>query len=204
MKRLLYIGILLALLTLTGCYTLSIHPLYTEETAVFEPRLLGTWGDLNEAWTFKRGEDENSYRLVVSKDISMDELETVEGYDHRIIVDENPQVDGVFEVHLIRIDTVLLIDFYPAEPEGANELYVSHVIPAHSFARIHIAGDSLYMAYFDNQWFEDGLRKGDFELKHEKVEDMKVLTANTEDIQRFISEHIDQAFEDPDVAGRIK
>jgi hypothetical protein len=69
---------------LVGCYTLSIDPLYFEEDLVFDPSLVGIWGDTESAdggtWTFlSRGG--KSYQLVTTED------------------DES---DGVFEAHLLR------------------------------------------------------------------------------------------------------
>lgn len=55
-------------LLLAGCVTPSLHPLVTEETAIFEPALIGKWVDKKDGhtWTFEKRE-ENAYNLTTPK-----------------------------------------------------------------------------------------------------------------------------------------
>jgi hypothetical protein len=66
----IWLGILLvaAMLTLSGCFEMpSVYPLYTDQTAVAEPRLVGVWqskDDKNEIFVNMTGDCE--YRLAYS------------------------------------------------------------------------------------------------------------------------------------------
>ena len=54
----------------TGCWTLSINPLYFESDLILEPSLVGVWGDptgdAGETWTFEAAEG-MTYRLVTQE-----------------------------------------------------------------------------------------------------------------------------------------
>ena len=81
MKNKKILGLSFILLTLlwimTGCLTLSVHPLYFEEDLIFEEGLIGTWGpkdaekNLSELWIFKKAGD-NEYRLIIKEKGSQD------------------------------------------------------------------------------------------------------------------------------------
>ena len=118
MRALKALTVVAAALLVGGCWTLSIEPLYTEADIVSEFGLVGVWGDTSgssdETWTF---------------------LMTQEGR-YRLITEEEDAPDGVFEAHLVRLGDQLYLDLYPEEPETGNEMYVGHLIPAHSFWRI--------------------------------------------------------------------
>ena len=72
MRKSFIIGVFVLVLVLgmTGCFVLSVHPLYFEKDLVFESDLVGTWGpkehekDLSELWIFKKS-GEKSYQLIL-------------------------------------------------------------------------------------------------------------------------------------------
>ena len=69
MLRRLILGttLLAGALLLTGCVTLSVNPLYDEATLIYEPGLIGVWGDPEggdgDTWEFQPA-GENTYRLL--------------------------------------------------------------------------------------------------------------------------------------------
>jgi hypothetical protein len=184
-----------------GCYTLSVHPLYTEDDIVFDTRLIGVWGapdESNETWTFEKSGGD-AYRLVLRNE----GIEELEGEKYQLVTEIDPVKDGIFEIHLVKLGEYLFFDVYPEEPEIGNEYFKAHVIPAHSFARVKIAEDSFSLAFFDTQWLENGIKEGRIFIDHTKRDDMVVLTANTADLQKFILKNIDVAFEDFETVPRL-
>ncbi len=180
-------------LLLGGCWTLSINPLYTEADLVYDPGLEGIWGDPedpeNETWEFKKS-GEKSYRLIVRED------------EQHLLID--PAKDGLFEVHMLKLGDYTFLDLYPEEPEGVNALYTSHVIPAHSFTRMSLEGHVLTLTYFDSDWLKELADAGTLSLRHEQREGLVVLTAPTEEVQQFVLEHIDEAFEESSEVKRLQ
>lgn len=202
MSRLKLFAAFIVLALVAGCYTLSVHSLYTEDDIVFEPRLIGVWGapgESDETWEFEQSGD-NAYRLVVRNE----GVEELEGEKYRVVNEIDPVKDGIFEIHLVKLGEYLFMDIYPEEPEIGNELFKAHVIPAHSFARIKITDDNFSLAFFDSQWLENGIEEGRIFIDHTTRDDIIVLTANTADLQRFILKNIDNAFEDFETIPRLK
>ena len=87
-------GILLALI-MSGCFTLSIHPLYFEKDLIFNPGLVGTWSpekpseEASETWTFLPVEDK-TYRLVIQ---------------------EEDGDEGFFKARMLRLGKHIFLDF---------------------------------------------------------------------------------------------
>ena len=119
-------------LWMSGCFVLSVHPLYFEKDLIFESGLVGTWGekehekDLSELWIFKKTGD-NSYQLIIR---------------------DKEEGEGKFETHLLKLGDHMFLDLYPEEPETGSEFYNMHVIPAHSFMRVSLEGNVLRLALF--------------------------------------------------------
>lgn len=202
MRRLKLFAAFIILALVAGCYTLSVHSLYTEDDIVFESRLIGVWGapgESDETWEFEQSGD-NAYRLVVRNE----GVEELEGEKYRLVTEIDPVKDGIFEIHLVKLGEYLFMDIYPEEPEIGNELFKAHVIPAHSFVRIKITDDNFSLAFFDAQWLENGIEEGRIFIDHTTRDDFIVLTANTADLQRFILKNIDNAFEDFETIPRLK
>jgi hypothetical protein len=165
-------------LGMMGCFVLSVHPLYFEKDLVFESDLVGTWGpkehekDLSELWIFKRS-GEKSYQLIVR------------------VKDEG---EGLFEAHLLKLGKHLFLDLYPEEPETGSEFYNMHVIPAHSFIRVSLEGHVLRLGFFDLEWLKKNIEENKVSIKHERRDDLIVLTASTKELQEFVQEHVEEAF----------
>ncbi len=176
--------ILILVLGMTGCFVLSVHPLYFEKDLVFESGLVGTWGgkeheeDLAELWIFQESGDK-SYRLTIK------------------VKDEG---DGIFEAHLLKLGEHWFLDLYPEEPETGSEFYNMHVIPAHSFIRVSLEGHVLRLGFFDLDWLQKSIEENKVSIKHERRDDMIVLTASTKELQEFVLKHWEEAFRFEDEA----
>ena len=186
-----YIALVIAAiaLALSGC-VLSLHPLYTDETAVFDPALVGTWrgDDGEDTWYFRR-EGDTLYSLVYT-------------------TDGKP---GEFDARLVKLGEFHFLDLFPEAPNvDANNFYKFHLLPAHSFLKVSIDGDVLRMSLMDegNRWLKHAIRNGDVDIKHEQPydgDDIILLTAPTNELQAFVlklAENKD-AFGEPGVLRRV-
>jgi hypothetical protein len=184
--------LLAAALGLNACWTLSVHPLYTADTVVFEPDLVGIWGDpedpTDETWQFTAAGDQ-SYRLVIRETPSSP------------VVDETQ--DGIYEVHLVELNGYCFLDGYPIAPKSVNQFYETSVIPAHAFVRLHLEGHVLHLAALDTAWLREGLEAGRLVLAHELEGSELVLTASTRELQEFLAAHAEEAFAEEDVLHRL-
>ncbi len=156
-----------AILALTGCIP-SLHPLYTDADLTFDPALTGTWTrqDSTETWLVtKTGEKE--YLLVYT--------------------DENGK-KGEFSLHLLKAEGMLYADLYPVEPSmKENEYYVGHLMRVHTFYRVRQIEPTLQIAGLKLEWLKDHLQQHPDALKHEKVDDGILLTAQPKEMQAFLA-----------------
>jgi len=185
MKRFAIACALLALVIAAGCVQ-SLHPLYTDADIVFEPALVGTWdGDgSGSSWQFTQA-GENAYTLV--------------------FIDDSGRT-GAFDAHLANINGRLFLDLFPQEPEiDANEFYMLHILPVHTFALVELSDQELKMSVIDPNWLEELLAEDPGAVKHETVMDFPVFTASTDELQAFVTRHADTegAFSDPMNLKRI-
>ena len=156
-------------LVLSSCVP-SVHPLHTDDVVVFKPDLIGTWsgqGD-DDTWTFTQ-DGEKAYKLV--------------------LVDE-PDTKGEFEVHLVKLGDRLFLDLFPGEPEfEASDFYKLHLLPVHTFMQVRRITPELEMSMMDPEWLGKLLEKDPKALAHERTDDHLVLTAKPKELQVFLLKH---------------
>jgi len=198
----------------------SIHPLWTQDKLVFEENLLGEWGqtDGNKIayWHFSGGFDEK-------KDM-------VSGYE---LIHREGNSEAKFEIHLVKLGEHLFFDIFPDDLENLkfenktlavplsmkgfgsskseepdirlNSLYVEHMLPVHTFAKVEIEKDEVRIFRFDFEWLDDLFKQRKVRIKHEETSDGQiVLTAPTEDLQKFFEKYADdeKAYLDPIILHR--
>jgi hypothetical protein len=185
MRKVTFLIVITSLFMLTGC-AFSLQPLYTEEDLSFDPALLGIWVDEtgHTSWEFTK-ESETDYRLVTT--------ETRPEWDH--------SKKGEFEVHLVKLDGVMFLDFFPAEMESPhNNSYMLHFLPVHTFVRVIQIGPTLIygeLTEWDRgSWLIEYLENYPTAIKHEKVEGYILLTAPPKELQDFLLAHLEDGFKD--------
>src|SRR5215472_2337575 len=135
MKALLVLSVAAVCLVFSGCPAYSVHPLYTDQDAVVEPALEGTWADSSDRKTefrFKQS-GAHEYALVVSN------------VDSRI--EQN------YKVNLVRLGDQLFVDlaFNDETLNGAQIDDGIGVIPTHAIAKLNISGDDLAYATLEDE-----------------------------------------------------
>ncbi|MBI4428135.1 MAG: hypothetical protein HY562_03365 [Ignavibacteriales bacterium] len=174
---------LIAACTISGCLR-SLHPLYTEKTLIFEQGLLGSWVDQDSSvWTFAQS-GQKSYDLIYTEKGS----------------------PGRFEARLVKLGKFTFLDIFPKEPVIDNGFYKFHLVPVHTISRVWIEEEKVRMAMLSHDWFKDQASKKKVRLAHERRENEIILTASTEELQKFVVKYADEpkAFPEPGELRRMK
>jgi hypothetical protein len=202
---------LLAVL-LGGCLpVMSLHPLVAEKDIVFEEKLLGTWLDdpnsPKSTWQFKRVEDRTQ------KDGEFDPPKKPEIAYKLILLNNEDNTKGSFFAHLIKLEDRLFLDVYPsrlpcAQPDPNEDwlLNAFFLMPGHSFAIIDSIEPQLKLRWTNQEEMKKLLKEEPNVVKHELVEDSIVLTASTEQLQKFVMKYADdeRVFPEQTVLTRSK
>ena len=176
--KVLLLLVIIACLALIGCPALSVHPLYTDQDAVVEPALEGTWGAPDpsdkDVITFRKSGD-RGYKLSVFH--------------------PDTKVTDNYTVHLVLLESQMYMDLI-ADDQAIGDAKLDGlmgVIPTHVIMKAKISGDDL--AY--STWEDDGIRKqstGVAGLDYQMVDGGVLVTAPTEALRRYISAHTRDAF----------
>jgi len=168
--RIFAILIFLVTFVLQGCIP-SVHPLYSEDDIVFNADILGAWiesGNKTE-WVFEAS-GKNSYIVRINERGKLSDL----------------------IVHLVKLEERYFFDFYPDENDHIDDMngYLSiQFIPIHTFAKVEITNDSIEIYRFDPNWLEEILKDDPSLIKHEISKEYILLTASTQELQRFILDY---------------
>ena len=198
-RKFFLIGMLI--LFLSGCVVYSFYPLYTEKDLFPNDILTGQWletedetstiGDADGIWTFEHpyidkenSEERDSLSYLLTLKTKVDS-----GY-----------VESVFDVHLIELGGDYFLDFYLDDFLGADDLTLSdfHIIPVHTFAKLTLTNGGLFINWFNPDWLEELIRQNKIRIHHEDNGDFILLTAKTNELQKFVAKYVNskEAFED--------
>jgi hypothetical protein len=158
------------IILLGGCVP-SLHELYTEDTLVFEEKLLGQWTHDKEIWNFEKATEDKAYNLVITQE---------------------EEQKSVLVGHLVKVDSKLFLDLYPGDMElGVGDLYKMHLLPAHTFLKVDVIEPKLTMRAMMPDTLEKMLKEKPELIKHEVIEDRGVLTASPKELQKFLKTYAD-------------
>ncbi|MFB3897587.1 MAG: hypothetical protein ACE14V_14930 [bacterium] len=177
------LGILFICVLLSGCVVPSLNPLYTDKDLILLPGLEGTWIDTENCfWKFEK-KDEHSYRLSYAKD------------------SEPVETGEIFDAHIIRLDNHIFMDLFPREGAFRDDkgMEVFHYVPTHTFSKVLLHGDGLEINMLNPEWIREMDNDRLVFVGHEQIENGILLTANSKELQKFISAYADdsKAFEKP-------
>jgi hypothetical protein len=174
--------IALALL-LSGCGPAnSLYSLYDSDDSVSEDHLLGSWqpvvndphdSEKDERWIFATSKNHKFYAF------KMGTVGEKGGY--------------VAKARLVRLGNNLFIDF---EGESEDEASKDSVIPfpmitTHMIGRVWVEKDTLQLRFLDEDWVKKQAAAGAFSLPHLNVDGNQIITAQTDDLRKFIEAHAD-------------
>ncbi len=164
----------------TGCPARSVHPLFTQTEAVFNPSLVGTWVNNDESYTFEKLHEKN-YRLVTRPLNESDSM--------------------VYAVTLGKIGATWFIDSYPIVNSKDH-----HYLSVHVFTRMKMQGDTLSIATLEADWLLKMITAKKIKITHVQRENEIILTASTTELQNFFATiaGTNDAFSDQNVLVRTK
>lgn len=196
--------LLVVVLFMVGCVQ-SLHPLYHDKDRVEVPEIVGKWkSEAGQYWEFSKITDEPSYFLKYFDDGTSTGKKRVKTW-----VDEGSfpkEAEYAYlDVNIVKLGGSYFMDFYPEGDnkslDNMNEMLKMHVMTTHTFAKLEIVDDQLHISHLDPEWLGSLFDKNKIRIKHEVVNGTVVLTASTNDLQKFIAKYADDkdAFIDPEI-----
>jgi len=166
--------LILTALFLSGCVPImSLHPLFLKKDFVFDARLLGEWQDEggNPVCRFEKADD--GYNLY--------------------FLNKDSQPVNKYEAHLAKLRGSLFLDILLKEAmpdEVFGRSFPLFLVPAHTFYQIRFEGESLEYRFLDDDWVESMRKQQKLSLAQARVDDLTVLTAPTDKLQKFVLKNL--------------
>jgi hypothetical protein len=196
MKRVIAIILFVLAASLQGCIVKSIYPFFKEEDVVLRKELEGTWSDdEGDIWTIHVNPFKpNSYELHYKKGGR----------------------DVAFAGNLFALEGNLYLDLFPvSDNKDEMLLFDLHLVPTHSVAIVESMSESeVNIKWFDETWLETMFTQNRIRIAHEKVMDsdlkpekeegMYLLTASTDELQKFIVKYRAEAMGSAENAVELK
>ncbi len=210
-------------LSMSSCLVVSLHPLGTADQQIFDSKLLGEWNtpDMGSRYVFEPLGDETFYLLKIHQLASTDtnqmaspiftgnqsvNMTVYDGNDtiQKTLTNRSHQVDTtlLFEARLFQLGKHYFLDLYPGGKDRRERLMLEgNYLAVHTFVKIIFEEDKLQLQSFDNEMMRDLFKQNRIRLANEEVDKATVITAPTEDIQRFIEKYADEhdVFEEPTI-----
>lgn len=176
-------------LVLTGCSAYTAHPLYTDQDAVLEPVLVGTW--------------------VPTDDSDKGELRVQRLGDHQYTLDvSTPEENSVqtYVVTLVRLGGHLFADMIFDSETVAGKKIESPIgaVPMHVIVRIEVAGDQLSYATLDSDAVEKQNPQEATPLKLLTASEGLIITDETDVLRSYVTAHTLDRFSEVDHLKRKK
>jgi len=192
-KKLLFCFILL--IVVNSCIP-SLHPLYTKKDLILDNTIVGTWisdessKDIS-VWNIKKYKYIEQPGPFGGKHKFSDKLYRLEHIQYSDTIG--------FDLFLIKLDNNFYFDFYPEDYESENYMRNIHLFPVHTFAKVEIEKNSIKINQFSISFLEELIKQNRIKISHEKSGQNIILTASTEELQKFVVKYADDedAFEEP-------
>jgi hypothetical protein len=200
----------------------SLFPIYTDESIVFDPNLLGKWIENENSYILfertgmsNRGRpmaidiiakitgDPSPVDYIINngdtiKDAALIEKAVKEelSLDLKEEYDEKHYrmtvVEGLDEEVFDAVLVEIEKKYYLDLYPGENGCDDDNFIPVHTFMRIDLNDDKLIIKQFDMEKMVDLFESNRIRLRHENVKDYILITAQPKEIQKFLSAYAEQ------------
>lgn len=186
MKYLKILAVLLVLTLLSSCLVSSLHPFYKSKDKIYDPVMEGAWIDSDSSiWVIEKNMVSDGFMQPEYPDTS-----------YRMTYYEEQDKIGLFIGTLFELRGLRYVDVYPDpdEDQCKSDLVGMHQFPTHSLARIRVDRDSIMIYWYGDEWLNDLFEQNRIRIKHETVKfsrdyERQLLTAPTEDLQKFITKY---------------
>ena len=170
-KRIVFLVILPVLCLLASCIG-SLRPLYTDKDLVFDPKMVGDWQD-KEGVTWK-------IQAYTDAQLTLNHKGYMVSYRDK---DDSGRLVG----NLVKLNGLFFLDLYPVMPmEGKNSFLVQNFLPVHTYFKVKVSDKEIGLYSFASQKLYELLGENRIRLKHEDMQDYKIITASTQEIQQFV------------------
>jgi len=170
MKNTIFFYLLILVLATSSCTVFSVHPLYDETSLVNDKRLHGTWMDSEDSSTFVKIEPTgNFYKLT-----RWEKEDTI-----------------WYEAFYLKLGNYYYLDLFPlnGKPYKIDNQLLYNYLPVHSFLKLEVGRDRTIVSIFDEDKLMNLFRQNRIRLRHELMDDYVLITASTEDLQKFIMKY---------------
>ncbi len=190
-KIILKLFLFFSLTFLSGCLD-TLYPIFKIKDVVFDENLLGYWkcSGLDEKirfMEFKRIPGER--RSELSGDI----LSICDKGYLLQRMDSSGQIIEEDFVFLAKIGENYYLDFYPAEmsfQKKVDEVFKKHFIKAHKSYKYDLKNKNHFeISRFDKEFLDKLISNNKINIRHEVLEGKNLITASTEDLQKFIIQY---------------
>lgn len=176
-------AVLAVSLLAAGCATPSVHPIYTDDTLVTDPAVVGTWKQPGERPTYTLTRVGDGYHMVVKSD------------------DPRDPEQWEFAVRLTQIGAHRYADVTAVEEE--REAHEDHwgplFVPTHMFCRYALERDALDVWMLSRAWLRKAAGDGTVALASTPLnKDTTLITAETLQLRAFLEKHGGDAAAFPD------
>jgi hypothetical protein len=176
----------------------SLYPLYREKDLLIDNRLEGL---------FETGEGE--YWKIRRLDPDFEKIlpdgwtKYNSGLTYKLTVREQDKIED-FSMHLLKLGDDLYLDFFPADYQIRHDFLDMHLVPTHIFAKVELTDQYLILHFFDIEWLEKLIETNRIKISYVELEDRYLLTAKTEELQKFITKFANDSttFIEPDTLIR--
>jgi len=164
---------------LIGCPAFSVHPLYTDQDAVVEPALEGTWSGSEPG-----GKGELSFQKSGDHEYSL------------TIFYPDTKVKENYKIHLVRLEGQLFMDLIADDQtfDGAKVDGPLGVIATHVIAKVKVSGDDLAYATLEDDAIRKQSTSGGTPLDYQMADGGVLVTTQTDALRRSISAHAEDVF----------
>lgn len=193
---------LFAGITFQGCIA-SLYPLYTAKDLVFDKRLLGTWvGDSATAsWKLENllEKELSFYKDPKERKDKALSKSLVTNKNTYLLTCTDKGVKTEFLLNMIKLDNSFYVDLYPGPLKGECQVLQDNYLPVHSYAKIKITDNGFELYFLNDYLLYQLLSENKIKIKHENLNSYKVITASTEELQKFVVKFADKkdSFIDP-------
>ncbi len=190
MKKVFPILLIFLACLLNGCLS-TLYPIFKEEDIIFNKNLLGYWKSVNE----------NNY--VEFKRIPAGRRPEMPQGIHKLSdsgylvskIDSTGRITDENFVFLARIGKYYYLDYYGAETaseKAMSRIFKDQFVKLHSSYRCDIKDNGRFeIRRFDKDFLDKLILNNKINIRHETVEGKNIITAPTEELQKFIIQYSD-------------
>jgi ribosome-associated translation inhibitor RaiA len=193
--KILCLSILIIVIGLHGCVT-SLHPLYTSDKLIFDNRLVGSWKEpgSNDVWKLENLLEKNLDPYKDKRERADKERfkrQFINPNTYLLTYTENGEVRE-FNASLLKLDNNLFLDLSPGSLNLKSSFFEDHFLPVHTYAKIKVYDDRFELYFFNSELLYKLLNQNNIRIKHESFNYYKVITASTEELQKFVEKYADR------------